>query len=136
MRIYVGGPMSKFKDTGYNAAAFAEAAERLRAEGHEVVTPHERNAIVWREHTGRSYDPMRDKCDYGDPMLNIMFADDLAQVCTADAIALLPGWEDSEGTRRELYVATLLNKRVLDAETGKDMTVTINVELEVVVPAA
>lgn len=120
--------MSKYKDEDYNAAAFADAARHLRSLGHDVVTPHERNAVVWREHKNRAYDPKVDKCDYGDPMLNYMVADDLTQVCHADAIALLPEWEQSQGTLRELYVATLLGKRVLDATTGKDIAVMLAVK--------
>lgn len=109
----------------YNAPAFADAAKFLRSLGHDVVTPHERNAIVWMEKKGRVFDPVVDKCDYGDPMLNYMVADDLYQVCTCDAVALLPGWQKSSGTMAELHVAVLLNKRVLDAETGKDIAVEI-----------
>lgn len=121
MRIYVAGPMTGI--VAYNAPAFSDAATFLRAKGHDVVTPHERNAIVWMEKKGRVFNPEMDKCDYGDPMLNFMVADDLTQVCTADAVALLPGWEQSKGSLVEVHVALLLGKRVIDATTGKDIAI-------------
>lgn len=112
----------------YNAPAFRDAASFLRSKGHDVVTPHETNSRVWMEKKGRVFDPLHDKCDYGDPMLNLMVAEDMKEVCTADAIALLPGWERSKGTTAELHVATLLSKRVLDAVTGLDIAVQIAVK--------
>jgi hypothetical protein len=126
MRIYIAGPMTGYK--AYNAPAFAEAAEFLRERGHDVVTPHERNAFVWMQKKGRVFDPLYDKCDYGDPMLNHMVADDLNEVCNADAVALLPGWENSRGTLLEVHGATLLGKRILDAETGLDIAVQVRVQ--------
>jgi hypothetical protein len=121
MRVYVAGPM-----TGYpqeNAPAFAEAAARLRALGHDVVTPVELNAMVWRRHHDSDYDPAVHKIGYGDPLLNEMFAEDLKEVCTRDAIALLPGWQNSRGAAREVFVAEALGKDCLDAMTGARMLV-------------
>lgn len=121
MKVYIAGPMTGIP--AYNAPAFAEAADFLRSMGHEVVTPHELNAALWMRMKGRVFNPEVDKCDYGDPMLNHMVADDLVHVCTYDAVALLPGWAKSKGSLLEVHAASLLNKRVLDAETGKDIAV-------------
>ena len=38
-RVYLSGPMSGIKDS--NFPAFLEWAARLRADGFEVVSPHE-----------------------------------------------------------------------------------------------
>jgi uncharacterized protein DUF4406 len=128
MRIYIAGPMSKYKDTDYNAPAFRDAAIFLRSLGHDVVTPHERNAIVWMEKKGRVYNPEFDKCDYGDVMLTFMVADDLNEVCTREAIALLPGWEKSKGSLLEVHAGVLLGKRFLDATTAQDISIQVVVK--------
>lgn len=114
--------------TGYpleNAPAFAAAAAFLRKLGHDVVTPLELNAKVWaRHHDGEVYDPSVHKVGYGDPILDEMYADDMHEVCTRDAIALLPGFEKSRGGGGELHVAKILGKKLLNACTGEPMLVT------------
>jgi hypothetical protein len=115
MKVYIAGPM-----TGYphaNAPAFIDAQVRWQEQGHVVQTPLDANGRVWERHYGVKFDPFVDKCDYGDPLLPQMFAEDLKVVAWADAVAVLPGWEKSRGVARELSVALLLGKRVFDAKT-------------------
>ncbi len=107
----------------YNFHAFNRAAGQWQfgVGRHEVETPFQANSRVWRKHHGRDFDPYTDKCDYGDPILAEMLAEDLAVLCRSDAIALLSGWEKSKGARAELLLALNLGKRVFDAETGKEL---------------
>lgn len=92
MRAYIAGPMTDLED--YNYPAFDEAAERLRARGHDAVNPaesvlpadaawhlHLRNAISW--------------------------------LITCDTIVLLRGWHHSKGARLEHHIALELGIRVL-----------------------
>jgi hypothetical protein len=116
MRVYIAGPMTGFEN--YNLAAFREAQARWIMMGWDAITPFEANDRAWRRHYDNPFVPGVDKCDYGDPLLNEMFAEDLLEVCTRDAIALLPGWEKSKGTSRELAVALLLGKPIYDAMSG------------------
>ena len=84
MRLYISGPMTSYPDE--NRAAFARAAARLRAEGHDVVSPAE---IVTAP---------------GAPWAACLRAD-IAALVTCDAIALLQGWPQSRGARAELSIA-------------------------------
>lgn len=115
--IYLAGPMSG--KTHYNVAAFTEQATAWRNVGYEVITPFETNSTVWRKHYGRDFDPYTDTCDYGDPILREMVAEDFAALCRADYVAVLPGWEQSKGARAEVEVARNLHIPVLDSLTGK-----------------
>ena len=91
-RIYLAGPMSGLPDL--NFPAFHAAAARLRAAGHDVVNPAEINP------------------DPGAAWAQCMRAD-IAQLVTCEAIALLPGWEQSRGARLEHHIATQLGMRVV-----------------------
>ena len=94
-RIYVAGPMSGLPEL--NFPAFHAAAAALRAKGHEVVNPAEINA---------------------DPSAgwNTCMRQDIAQLVTCEAVALLPGWEKSRGARLEAHIAGQLEMQVLYLE--------------------
>lgn len=115
MRVYVAGKMSGLEH--YGVEAFEQAASAWRAAGHTVVTPFDANSVVWRAVHGRDFDPRADVCDWGDPLLPEMLAADFAALCRAEAVALLPGWESSKGSRAEILVALNLGKPIYDAVT-------------------
>jgi hypothetical protein len=91
-RIYIAGPMTGLPDL--NFPAFAAEAARLRAEGHDVVSPVEIN--IGLEHEGYAACLRRD----------------IAQLVTCDAVQLLPGWELSRGARLEWMVADRIGLEV------------------------
>lgn len=67
-------------------------AARLRKDGYEVVSPAEiQEAESWE----------------------LCLRADLREMCTCDAIALMPGWEGSRGANLELHVAHRLGMRVI-----------------------
>ena len=101
----------------YNVAAFEHAAAQWKDAGYEVVTPFDANSVAWRKHYGRDFDPRTDICDWGDPILPEMLAEDFAALCRSDIVALLPEWEKSKGARAEIVVAYNLGKEIRDAET-------------------
>jgi hypothetical protein len=99
----------------FNFPAFHAAAAQLRAEGHEVFSPAER-------------DIERDGKDWGAEVpdgnlataqaqgfnLRTALGDDLAYICAhADAVALLPGWENSLGAKAEHATAIALGLQIL-----------------------
>jgi Domain of unknown function (DUF4406) len=102
MRIYIAGPMRGYPE--FNFPAFHLAARRLRADGHEVFSPAERDIeyhgtdISAGNITG---DEAKATIEHGFDLRRAM-GDDLAWICAhADAIVLLPGWEASKGAQAE-----------------------------------
>lgn len=108
MRLYLAGPMRGYPD--FNFPAFKEAALDLRAKGHEVFSPAESDV-------NDGFDP---KTGAGFLSMQEYMVRDLPEVCRADAVVVLPGWEDSEGAMIETRVARMLHKAVL---TYPDMEV-------------
>jgi hypothetical protein len=109
---YIAGPMTN--RAAYNAAAFGVVARRLEEMGFVVRTPFEANSRAWKRHYGRDFDPATDRCDYGDPLLREMFAEDIAALLRSDCIVLLPDWHKSKGATLELSIARLFGLEVLD----------------------
>lgn len=101
MKIYVAGPMSGLPD--YNRPAFDAAAKRIRAAGYDVFNP----AQADREDPDATDDKPR----------SWFLRRDIPELCRCDAIAVLPGWQESVGARLEVAVAEALDMPVLDAQT-------------------
>lgn len=93
--VYIAGPMSGLPD--YNYPAFHAAAAIWRAAGWTVMNPAENFA----GHQGLPY------ADY--------IRKDLADLMTCEAIAFLPGWENSKGAKLERHVAEVLGMAIYDA---------------------
>jgi len=92
MRVYIAGPMTGLP--GRNYAAFEHAASRLRAQGHEVVSPAEINDGL--EHEGYAACMKRD----------------ILALVECRAIQMLPGWEKSRGACVEHGIARALDMLV------------------------
>jgi hypothetical protein len=103
MNIYVAGPMTGH--AAYNVDAFRDVATAWTLAGHVVETPFDADSRVWKRHYGRAFDPYVDTCDYGDPLLREMFAEDIAVLLASDAVVVLPGWEQSKGATLECRIA-------------------------------
>lgn len=111
MKVYIAGPMDG--KPSYNFPAFNEAKRLWEGAGHSVTTPFDTNSRVWKQVTGTDFVPGITRCDYGDPILKQMFAEDLKVVCAVDAVVVLPGWQQSKGTRTEMIVALLMGVPIL-----------------------
>lgn len=85
----------------FNFPAFDAATKALRERGFEVFSPAERDR----------QDPNFTFGDAPHPIAHYM-AIDLPEVCKADILILLPGWEKSEGANIEFDVAKKLGKQV------------------------
>ena len=109
MKIYLAGPMRGIPH--FNFPAFHKAAAKLRAAGHVVFNPAERDI----ERHGKDISAgnvagseQQAQQEHG-VNLRQALADDMAFICLdADAIALLPGWEDSKGALAEKATARAL----------------------------
>lgn len=93
VKTYLSGAMTGIENL--NFPAFHEAADRLRAQGHEVISPAE------------SFD--------GDITLarETYLRWDIEQVLAVEAVAVLPGWQHSKGARLEVAVAVAIGIPVL-----------------------
>lgn len=92
MRVSLIGPMTGLPE--WNYPAFCDAAHRLREHGHDVFNPAETFGG-----------------DTDHPRSEFMRAS-IAALLRADAVALLPGWEQSPGAKTELRVALSLDLRI------------------------
>lgn len=111
MKVYLAGPMSNIPY--FNVPAFLAAGTALRAAGHMVFNPAEADI----ERAGDFYKrcPTGSRAELvaeGVPQIN--YRDclklDLNYILDhADAIALLPGWENSKGVAAELATARALS---------------------------
>ena len=90
-RVYIAGPMSGLPDMNY--PAFNALAAKLRAQGLHVENPAE-NPV----------------CDSWVAYMRLA----LRQMCTCDAVYLLPGWEASKGACIENDLANALWMQVIE----------------------
>lgn len=121
MNIYLAGPMRGIPE--FNFPAFNAAAAKLRSEGHTVFSPAEKDierhggvAIHAGNATG---DEEKAAKDHGFNLRDAL-ADDAEYICRhADAIALLPGFQNSKGAQAELALAIALGLRIIHLEVIK-----------------
>jgi hypothetical protein len=103
VKIYVAGPMRGYKN--FNFEAFDSLSAYIDECGDDPINPAEHDREVYPDIETWEGFAAGDigKCP------KFVLADalrwDLEQVCKADAIALLPGWEKSSGANHERYMA-------------------------------
>ena len=115
MKLYLAGPMRGIPH--FNFPAFHAAAAALRAQGHEVFSPAERDIarhggkdLSANNHTGDEAQAAREE---GFSIRDAM-GDDMDFICRhADGIAMMPGWETSSGARAEHATAVALHLTIL-----------------------
>ena len=113
MKLYLAGPMRGIPY--FNFPAFKAAAAQLRAKGHYVFNPAERDNEVHGEDISAGNE---DGCEAKAAIehgfdLRRALGEDLAFICAeAEGIALLPGWERSKGAIAELAVAAALGLQI------------------------
>lgn len=92
-RLYISGPMSGHPD--FNYPAFEDAAQRLRAAGYDVVSPHELD--------GEAGVDLTKPFTHEDRIAALKR--DLVAVLDCDGVATLPGWMGSTGAFAEVAAA-------------------------------
>lgn len=106
MKIYLAGPMTSIPF--FNAPTFDRVTAAFRSRGYTVFSPVE----VTRALCGADFferNPTGDPALAADFNLREAMAENLRFICQgADALALLPGWENSKGTAVEIAIAKLL----------------------------
>lgn len=115
MRVYIAGPMTGLPL--FNFPAFDYARDQWRDAGWEVVSPADLTRTLWRERFEAEFDPASTDpaISAGGDIYRDFLREDLREIVTCDAIALLPGWRASRGVAVELTVARAMKCRVYDA---------------------
>lgn len=114
MKIYVAGPMRGIPE--FNFPAFHAASAKLRAEGHFVFSPaekdNERHGTDISKGNANGCEEIAAK-EHGFSLREALGVD-LGWICAeADAIAMLPGWENSKGAKAEKAAADALGLEVI-----------------------
>lgn len=108
MKLYLAGPMSHRPHFNFPAFHAAEAA--LRAKGHHVFSPARFTEQCFGSDFSSHYptgDPVAAACNGFD--IRVAMEWNTRMICReASDIALLPGWEKSQGADVEIRLAKLL----------------------------
>lgn len=106
MKIYLAGPMRGYPE--FNSPAFHRHAKELREAGHVVFNPAENDVE-------KGYSKRIEQEGVTDSLMRDCIFDDLEYIIReADAIALIPGWEDSKGVAAEVATANFLSLEVIE----------------------
>ena len=128
MKVYIAGPMRNYPE--FNFPAFKDMAAWLRARGHEVFNPAERDEATHgagfeRGNVTGSEDEAASNHGFS---LREALADDMQWIALhADAIYMLVGWEASAGARAEhalaqaLRLPTFYQSGIEDADANDPM---------------
>ncbi len=115
--VYLAGPMRGIPD--FNFPAFEAGTVGLRARGFEVFSPAERDIKVHGDKvndsaTGDLDDPKVKASGFD--LRAALAADTQWIAMTADAVVVLPGWENSKGAQAEVALARALSLPVFTIE--------------------
>ncbi len=105
-KLYLSGPMTGLPN--FNFDEFNRVALELREDGYTVINPAE-----------------NDGGDQSKPWAYYLKKDLIQLLQDSNAIAVLPGWEKSEGASLEVHVAKKLGYPIYDANTRKPYRETI-----------
>lgn len=118
MNIYLAGRMRGLKNLNFDR--FNKEAKNLRAEGHTVFNPAERDIKKYGERILKKAQRGSHAAiakSVGLSTLDLArecFLADTKWICShADAIALIPGWEKSKGARAEKSLAEAIGLRII-----------------------
>lgn len=113
MKVYIAGPMRGL--VNWNFDTFDAVEARWRDAGHHPMSPARMcRAMGYGPDCG--YNAQPEDPDGAAHLRHVMLSD-IAAIYASDAIALLPGWENSVGTTVELAVAQFLGLPIYDAVT-------------------
>lgn len=101
MKVYIAGPMRGIPE--FNYPAFYAAAAAWERRGWDVVNPADLD--------------IQERAVNEEPTYEDYMRRDITELLSVDAIALLPGWQRSEGANVEVTVAKAIGLEIYDAVT-------------------
>lgn len=127
-KYYIAGPMSGIPQ--FNYPAFDAAAEVVRGQGHEALSPAEMDDEATREAALASPDGNLNTFESDETWGDFLSRDVKIVADESDGVVLLPGWSNSRGARLEAFIALTVQKPVflfIDEELRlADPTITAN----------
>jgi len=113
MRLYLAGPMRGKPQ--FNFPAFHTASAKLRAAGHEVFSPAERDEGAYGKDFAakNAAGCVKLAAAQGFSLREALEADTQYICRHAEGIALLPGWNKSKGAQAELALAKALDLEII-----------------------
>jgi hypothetical protein len=111
MRVYLAGPMRGIKH--FNFPAFDAARDRLKQQGHEVISPADLDREIGFDETAfpDDYDWI-DLKKIGFSLEDAIWRD-VEAIMECDAIYMLRGWEESKGATAEHALAKWMGNEVI-----------------------
>jgi len=94
------------KIAGFNHHSFEEATSALRLMGYEVFNPAENDLEMGFDPRGMT--GYEDLTEHGFSLRGALGFDTMYICSTAEAVCILPGWEESKGAVAELALAGAL----------------------------
>lgn len=118
LKVYLAGPMRGYP--AFNFPAFAYATAKLREQGFEVFSPAERDLEVHGQciMDNAAGDEKEAASNVGFSLREALEADWVWIARNANIVALLPGWDKSEGATSERQCAKALGLTLM--ELGKE----------------
>ena len=111
MKVYVAGPMRGIKD--FNFPEFDAVAEWIRTFGCTVFNPADRDREKHGDDVNKSATgDLADIVSTGFSLRDALGADLAWIAAEADAVCVLPGWENSKGAQAEVALARALGLEV------------------------
>jgi hypothetical protein len=110
--VYIAGPMRGIPEL--NFPEFYRIEALWKSAGWNVVNP----AQMDKDH---GFVPTKEQTVFENLSIEQAMSRDLPAVASCDAIALMFGWEKSQGANLELKHAKALGKAVYDANTFQEM---------------
>ena len=113
MKIYLSGPMRGVPY--FNFPQFIRVARDLRSMGHEVFCPAESDLEAYGPEVCNSPTGNLEDIKHITFSLREALLRDCEYICkTADAVAMLPGWENSKGATAERALAIALGHQIME----------------------
>lgn len=124
-KVYIAGPMRGIPQ--FNFPAFLKADRWLRALGYLTFNPAQHDLDLHGQEVMKSETGNNDEAEQRGFDLGKALRDDLTYIAMeADAVCVLPGWENSSGANAEVALARALGKPVAQLRDFGALTVDVD----------